>query len=858
MLFTLKDYQVDAVRQILERLDQCREDFHKRGERFAFALSATTGSGKTVIAAAVIEALIYGSTEFDFEPDPGAVVLWISKDPALNEQTRSRIIESADRIPVGSLVLLDKDYAEEKLQKGMVYFINPAKLTSAALFVRKTNNRQVTFWEILDNTIKDSDLTLYFVLDEAHEGMKPVKKSEDEERQTIVRKIINGNGEHAPGPIVWGISATADRFTAAMSHSQNRTSKPNVLIDPVRVQESGLLKNNLVLDIPDEKGDFETTMIRDATTEFVEVSKRWAVYAEQEDLDESVLPLLVVQIPNKENSKQGEHDEDKAIVRVLDTIRKHYPNFTNDCVAHVLGDRGDIRVGSYQLPRIKPQDIQASTHVRVLIAKDAVSTGWDCPRAEVLVSLRPAVDRTYITQLLGRMVRTPLARSTNDDRLNSAACYLPHFDRATAKSVAEEIMGIKPGSGLPPRPMGPKVLFSPVDLVWNSKVPEGVNGFLCDLPSSPKPAAVPKPIKRVLEAAAALAQDELVEEPNTTALNLMYGVLDGALAQYKSEVETLAAAIMEAEIRRFRAERGSESVEETAIQRKADYNTVEEAFTHTCRALTVTVAKGYLKRLYQEAIAENIHTDLTAIQARVAALSRIEKNGEPVVVQAVEDAADKKTREWLDDMRDTIALLREARRDVYEEIRGQAREPELVRTEMPISLRVEGGAENGTPLPRVGKHVLADKDGEVPLDPNFNEWERAVINSETNRKSLVAWYRNPSAAGKHSLRVPYKKDGEWKSLQPDFIFIDRNAEGELVASIVDPHSRHLSDALDRLVGLADYAEQFGDRFSRIDSLDLDKDKKFRVLDMKDAKVREAVRKSASASDLFTGPHARVY
>ena len=77
-----------------------------------------------MIAATVIEALIHGSTELDVEADPGAVVLWISKDPALNEQTRHRIIEAADRVPVGDLVLLDKDFAGEKLEKGTVYFLS--------------------------------------------------------------------------------------------------------------------------------------------------------------------------------------------------------------------------------------------------------------------------------------------------------------------------------------------------------------------------------------------------------------------------------------------------------------------------------------------------------------------------------------------------------------------------------------------------------------------------------------------------------------------------------------------------------------------------------------------------------------
>ncbi len=250
------------------------------------------------------------------------------------------------------------------------------------------------------------------------------------------------------------------RFTNAMKGAKDRTAKPNVVIDPVRVQESGLLKNTLFLDIPDEKGDYETAMVRDATREFVEMSQLWAEYCGREQEEHPVLPLLVVQVPNKGSGSAGEAQEDRTIRELLDTVRANYPGFDDDCVAHVLGDRPDIEVGPYSIRKVKPQDIQQDTSIRVLLAKDAVSTGWDCPRAEVLVSLRPAVDRTYITQLLGRMVRTPLARATSEGRLNSAACYLPKFDAVTAKTVAEEIMGIKAGGRRSPV-AGPKVLVGP-------------------------------------------------------------------------------------------------------------------------------------------------------------------------------------------------------------------------------------------------------------------------------------------------------------------------------------------------------------------------------------------------------------
>ena len=139
MQFALKQYQKDAVRDVLSTLEVCREDYRSRGSIKSFALSSVTGSGKTVIAASVIEALIHGSTDFDFDGDPGAVVLWISKDPSLNEQTRSRIIESSDRISVGELVILHNDYPDDQLRKGTVYFINPGKLASGNLLVTKTN-----------------------------------------------------------------------------------------------------------------------------------------------------------------------------------------------------------------------------------------------------------------------------------------------------------------------------------------------------------------------------------------------------------------------------------------------------------------------------------------------------------------------------------------------------------------------------------------------------------------------------------------------------------------------------------------------------------------------------------------------
>ena len=109
---------------------------------------------------------------------------------------------------------------------------------------------------------------------------------------------------------------------------------------------------------------------------------------------------------------------------------------------HVFGDHTTQKFGTWEVDWIEPQRVQDRTEVRVLVAKDAISTGWDCPRAEVMVSFRPATDHVHITQLLGRMVRSPLARRVpGDEKLNSVECILPFFDRTTAGSVVKFLTG---------------------------------------------------------------------------------------------------------------------------------------------------------------------------------------------------------------------------------------------------------------------------------------------------------------------------------------------------------------------------------------------------------------------------------
>jgi type III restriction enzyme len=280
--FTLLPYQAQAVDDVLSNLKRARDNYKnpEKREIASFSLTATTGAGKTVMAAAAIEALFWGNETFDFEPDPGAVVLWFSDDPNLNEQTRTRLMQASEKFTYSNLARIEPPFSQPRLTPGKVYFLNTQKLGAKSLLVRGHVERDAerdaaragqgrlavpdlqgwTIWQTLANTIEADDVTLYLVLDEAHRGFN-TKTTAD--RPTIVRRLVNGTRERPPIPIVWGISATVERFDTAMKEAEanrNRRALPAVLVDPGLVQASGLVKDTLILDIPDEAGNFDSVL----------------------------------------------------------------------------------------------------------------------------------------------------------------------------------------------------------------------------------------------------------------------------------------------------------------------------------------------------------------------------------------------------------------------------------------------------------------------------------------------------------------------------------------------------------------------------------------------------------------------
>lgn len=841
MKYSLFDYQREAALGCLKNLVKGRRDWQDDRSRSAFALSAITGAGKTVIATAVIEAMLHGSSDLGVEADPRATFLWITDDPALNRQTRNKMYAASDLLQVFQLVELDNDFVEADLAAGRVYFLNIQKLSkNAGLAQGGRNMRQHSFWDVLANTINGGTTDLYVVLDEAHRGVKPAA-----DRQTIVQRVISGGaGSHPAVPVVWGISATIARFTQAMEGASNRTTFAAVDVDIERVRASGLIKDEIGLDEPDEKGAFGSTLLREAVKRAVDYDRRWAEYSATEG-GAPVEPVLVVQVADK--ATEGHLSE------LVGVIESEWPGLGPGAIAHVFGEHERLTLGARVVPWVAPESIEGDRSVRVVLAKTAISTGWDCPRAEVLYSERPASDATHIAQVLGRMVRSPLAqRISTDDTLNSVACYLPKFDRDALHSIKDELEG-NGKSGAEGR-VGATVVRASQVFGRNSNVPADAFELIETLPSIPAPDVLANPLRRAKVLATLLTDTSRVAALHAGAgadlTKRLNKKLDGLFVQFADEVAANIDNIEHADLARgrFAFDGGGFRYEEYRVA------THPTDVVRECRKIVRSVREGAGMDYWKHRV-DQASTDADPVEVLVdtAALFMV-----PGVVAELEREATAWVQQRLAQHDVAIRNTTGATRDAFRRVQEQTSQPEAVT----IDLRdnVVAGTRNakGDPLPTFRGHLYSDAAGAFPCD--LNSWERSVLDTELERPSFVAWFRNPARPSPAALRIAYQHDdGTWGSMQVDLLVVSRRDDGTLGASILDPHGSYLSDTRAKLRALAAYAEQHGDRYVRIQSMVKVGDT-LRVLDLDDPTVRAAVLtfEGADVSGLYEGHLAREY
>ena len=855
MRIQLRSYQEAAVQEILENLEIATKIWIENRALSSVSLSAVTGSGKTVIAAAVIEALYHGSDEYQFHIDRSPVVLWVSDDPSLNEQTSHRISHATDSdiLRHENIEIIKSNFGAKIFKPGKIYFLNTQKLgkggilggqkrSSSSDIVGHADTSNTTIWDTINNTISSDEVMLYFVLDEAHRGMKS-SGSEDEMHKSIARRLIDGhnvNGKDiSPMPVVLGISATSERFDSVMGKAK-RSFNHSVKIPIDDVRFSGLVKDAINIDVPNQrsKGALAAFVERGAE-KFAGLHDAWTSYCRDAkmDQDDFIRPLMILQVQNTPDEIEIEKHI-KAILKICGD-RLKLENIFN-----VFGEHRTEKFGKYCIDYIKPEHIQGDPYVRLVIAKDAISLGWDCPRAEVMVSLRAAKDKVHITQLIGRMMRTPLTELiTGNQRLNEVDCILPMFNRESVEAVVRELTGEESNEDAPER----DVLVNPILVSRNPEINNDVWESLESLKTYSIPRRRDNSVSRLMKLAHLLSQEELLEGAGKIAYKRLFSTLDKFRSDQSKKFDEVRHRIQSIQATSLTIARG-EVRSSVNFNMESNEGHIDEHFKISSRVLSSQLAIEYQRYLARKEVDRDYESSLRNAKIDVAALGQVDEVG-----ACLAGEADSIISSWLDNNDYQVAMKSKSSsaQGAFWQIKNTGSDPVWAYIVSPHSFSqkssiqlAEGGEEK---LPTFKDHLYCDESGYFP--DNLNDLEKTVINHELSRPDVLGWYRNQPKGPLSFLGIVYYDGDRKRTLRPDFIVFSRDSSDVVRPSIVDPHGSHLVDALSKLVGLANYAEEHDGTFLRIQSI-TQISNRVMCIDMTDSRTRDVVRSATSISEVF--------
>jgi type III restriction enzyme len=818
MKFELKDFQEIAARDIIAKLDRARASV-AANELEAIILAAPTGSGKTITLAQVID-LTYGGGD-GITARPETVFLWLSDSPELNAQSKNKLLAACDHLPYYKMVTIESEnFKDDWLQPGYLYFINTQLLGKDKILTKEPGDRRnTTFWQTVANTIARAPQDFVLIIDEAHRGASAT----DRNRTTIMQKFVLGSPADgmAPVPLVLGMSATPQRFTTLLGNT-NRTQRP-INIDPEQVRLSGLLKDWIIVRNPKTPVAGDLTLLEQAAETWKQFIALWEDYCTREKEKDVVRPILVVQV---------EDGTDTILTRtpLADAIRvieRHTGPLALNEVVHCFQDSTDLQEAGRIIRKLEASRIQDSPEVKVVFFKTALSTGWDCPRAEVMMSFRRAQDPTSIAQLVGRMIRTPLARRIGTNEvLDTVELFLPHYDAEALEAVLKQLRN--PDDGLGTR------AETATEVYGRNPVFAKVFEHLKTLPTY-SVGRVPKmsDIKRALRLAGLLVHEGLNADADDEVRDVFLKKLKELRDKYSKTVAEWGNVVREGgeiELDITKVAIGGMSITGTNTARVIlSEENIDQLFDVAGRVLAAGegLHRTYWKRFHDVAAPNQAKLELFAITRQPETMVAMEKLGREQF-----DVAWEKHKA-------AIQKLPAAIRARFQALIQASGKPAEEAWELPDQIveKKEGTAWNS--------HLYQESAGKFFADLNPT-WETPFLKTEMAKKDFVCWLRNLDRRD-WSLCIPYEMGGVMKPFYPDFVIVRKTSQG-FVVDILEPHDDTRTDTIPKAIGLAKFADRHGEQFGHL-VIARRKGEQWQLADMSDKVTREKVLKMGAVPDL---------
>lgn len=398
------EFQEQAVEKLLS---QFKALWKQPQRQIPITLKAPTGSGKTYMTEKFI-------CELTKQPDwvQDVAFVWITFSDDLAMQSRDKFMDYFPTSLPGRLLTI-QDFQQGAMRERDILFMNWQKLVSQSAENRvlrrpddERNEKESGFYfeDVVELTHAEGR-EFILIIDESHKNVT----------DAAVRDVINP----IDPKIILKVSATPESETTASDVHNLRAGF--VEVDRQDVIDAGMIKRELVCqteeDIKKRGNEDLDEILLDLAME-----RRKMLVEDIGKFGMNVNPLVIVQLPN--NSSVDASDQTKEEI-VTDYLTSHGVQ--------------PSRIAKWFTNEKKPSGLEDNdSPYDYLLFKMAAGTGWDCPRAQVLVMLRDIQSETFQTQTIGRIVRIPVRGVQGSEVFQTGYIYTNYSRKAVLNGDYKE------------------------------------------------------------------------------------------------------------------------------------------------------------------------------------------------------------------------------------------------------------------------------------------------------------------------------------------------------------------------------------------------------------------------------------